>query len=350
MNPKAIIGRAVLWAAVISGIISCGKPAPYQIRPAYYYWKASLELDSVERASLRADTATLLYLRFFDVGWDPRSAQPVPMAPLVVRGALPDGLSYVPVVFITQETLEKSTPEQLDSLAPRILTKIRAMAAAIPNPYQSVQLDCDWTRGTRDRYFRLLGVLSKRLHTEGRELSATIRLHQVKYAQKTGVPTADRGMLMLYNMGDWKSPATKNSLYDLDIAARYLSRLPDYPLPLDLALPIVRWSIVYRNGRFLTFLNQVAADTLSKVSFLEPMRDPDRFTVQTDSFAFGCALRRGDLIRSETCDFAALMKGKKMVLEKLRNKNLTLALFHLDDALLKHETHAQIQEIFSCVQ
>lgn len=350
MNHYRIIGWAVFWTAAIAECASCTKPVPHEIRPAFYYWKASLDLDSLERSYLRKDTSTLLYLRFFDVGWDQKTAQPVPVAPLRFRGSLPERLAYVPVVFITNETLEKSTSNQMAPLADHILEKIRTMSASLANRYGSVQLDCDWTVSTRDRYFRLLDTLRARLRTAGRGLSVTLRLHQIKYARETGVPPADRGMLMMYNMGDWKSPATENSLYDPDLAARYLSGLQNYPLPLDVAFPVLRWTIVYRNGRFLTFLNGIAADSLRRQSFLSQLRDPNRFSVQTDTFALGCSLRQGDLLRSETCGFAALMKGRKMVLQKIPHDKLTLALFHLDDALLKHYSHAQIQEIFSAVQ
>jgi hypothetical protein len=323
---------------------------PRHITPAFYYWKARLELDTTTGAALGARPGTRLYLRFFDVAWNAGAARAAPVAPLVVADTLPAGTDYVPVVFLTNGVLEKCSPAAVAPLASHILSKVRTMAPSVGGSYHAVQIDCDWTAGTRALYFRLLDTLRSRLHTEGRSLSVTIRLHQVKYAASTGVPPADRGMLMMYNMGDWKSPATRNSLYDVDVAARYLSALGRYPLPCDVALPILRWSIVYRGGSFLTFLNGVAADTLSRVGFLKRLEDPDRFVVRADSFAFGCGLRRGDMIRSETCSFGELMKGRRMLFEKLRNHNLTLALFHLDGPLLKHFTHAQIQEIFSSVQ
>jgi len=349
-KPKAAIGWAVLCCIAAWGSWSCRRPVPRHITPAYYYWKARLELDSATRAALGAQPGTRLYLRFFDVAWDAAAARPAPVAPLVVAGTLPADIDYVPVVFLANRMLTRCSPAAVAPLASHILSKIRAMAPSVGGSYRAVQLDCDWTAATRALYFRLLDTLCSRLHAEGRSLSVTIRLHQVKYAATTGVPPADRGMLMMYNMGNWKSPATRNSLYDPDVAARYLSRLAGYPLPLDVALPILRWSIVYRGGNFLTFLNLVTSDTLQKVSFLKRLEDPNRFVVEADSFAFGCGLRRGDLIRSETCSFRELMKGRKMLLEKLRNHNLTLALFHLDGPLLKHFTHAQMQEIFSSVQ
>lgn len=331
-------------------LFSCSTAPPKQLRPAFYYWRSVYRPDSLERSYLTGTPAPWLYIRFFDVVWDPGSGQPVPAAPLRFEAEPDSSLHYIPVVFITLETLEKITPDGMAGLAAQILKMIASLSKPFGHGYPEVQIDCDWTQGTRDRYFLLLDDILQTLHSRGIRLSVTLRLHQIKYLHRTGVPPADRGMLMFYNMGDWKSPGTRNSLYDLRQGMTYLSRMGDYPLPLDIALPLVRWTIVYRNGTFLTFLNHVAGDDCLRASFLSPLGDGQRFRVNRDTFAFGCGFRRNDLLRCETAGFRELMEGKKQLLRRIRNPRVTIALFHLDKTLLKHDTHEQIQEIFSPVQ
>lgn len=339
-----------LLAGVLLQVLSCHQPLPKKIRPAFYYWKQTFRLDSLEQGLLGEEENPVLYLHFFDVTRDRRTGQPAPVAALVIKDSVPDSLEYIPVVYITNETLAQSPAGQMGLLATHILEKIRRLSMGIGHGYRAVQIDCDWTVATRDRYFMLLRAIRQSLHSSGKQLSVTLRLHQIKYPEKTGVPPADRGMLMFYNMGDWKQPQTRNSLYDLRTADKYLSRLGDYPLALDVVLPILRWTIVYRNGKFLTFLNYIAGDDLGQQTFLHPTEDENRFRVKTDTFAFGCGLRKGDLLRSETCRFEDLMEGKKQLLRRIHNPGLTLAIFHLDSLLLTHYTHAQIQKILSAVQ
>ena len=88
--------------------------------------------------------------------------------------------------------------------------------------FKELQIDCDWTESTRDKYFHLLSTLRNELERNKQIISATIRLHQVKYAAITGIPPVHRGMLMYYNMG--KINATdNNSVYDKKIAEKYIS-------------------------------------------------------------------------------------------------------------------------------
>ena len=45
-------------------------------------------------------------------------------------------------------------------------------------------------------------------------MSATIRLHQVKYRADTGVPPVDRGMLMAYNLLPPDQAGERSSILD----------------------------------------------------------------------------------------------------------------------------------------
>lgn len=344
---KTLITYTILVLAACSLLPACKEAVPRQIKPAFYYWRSEFRLQASEKKYLSGIASPDLYIRFFDVVWDPQTAQPVPAAPLHFAEHPDSTLTYVPVVFITNETLQHCSLQQMSSLSAHILEKVKSLSGSFAHGYTQLQVDCDWTASTREKYFLLLQLLGKQLHPAGIRLSATLRLHQVKYAGKTGVPPADRCMLMFYNMGDWQNPQVPNSMYDLQIAGKYLSHIKSYPLPLDVALPLLRWTIVYRRGRFLTFLNYIAADELDHCDFLEKLPDDNRFIVKKDTLALGCAFRKNDVLRSETCDTKALLEGKEQLLRRIRNTGLTLALFHLDRQLLNHYTDAQIQKLFS---
>ncbi|MBK8703650.1 MAG: hypothetical protein IPN33_08475 [Saprospiraceae bacterium] len=128
-----------------------------------------------------------------------------------------------------------------------------------------IQIDCDWTEKTRDSYFYLLKKMREQLEPGNCALSATIRLHQVRYFKKTGAPPVDRGMLMFYNMGDVESWEEPNSILNIKKGEPYLDGAARYPLPLDVALPAFGWGVLFREGRMIRLIypidEKVLADT-----------------------------------------------------------------------------------------
>lgn len=322
------------------------RQTPKELTPAFYYWQTTFRLNRTELQALKTHHIRTLYVRFFDVDWDAQRRQPIPKAPIRFAGKLPAGLRIVPVVFITNQTIRQTPPAAIRQLAEHILAKIRAMAQEQGIQPAEIQLDCDWTQTTRDRYFTLLKLVRKQSRVP---VSATIRLHQVKYRTQTGVPPADRGMLMVYNMGDWKKPDTRNSIYDADVAGRYLTGLDQYPLPLDVVFPLFRWTVVYRNNRFLVLLNNLEQATLRKQPFLAMQPDTNRFVAQRDTVALGLSIRKGDLFRAEACAVKELARGKAAVLEKIQTEKITFALYHLDSTVLTNYPHAFIKSLFRSV-
>ncbi len=227
-----MLGAGLLVACGHSG--NAGKGAGIPPAISYYHWANSYTDDP---ALLHAYAPARLYLKLLDIGY--RDQQLV-IHPTDVRTA--PSVSVTPAVFLDNEAL-KEMPS--DTLREQILTHIP------PKTYSSLQMDCDWTEQTRDTYFALL----KRLHADYPHLSVTLRLHQVKYAQRTGVPPADRAVLMYYNMSDIRDTDTQNYILDNAVGQRYLHNFADYPLPLDLALPLYQQMRVIRQGKLVHLLN-----------------------------------------------------------------------------------------------
>lgn len=299
-----------------------------QITAAVYHWKTVFRPDSTERSFLELNAVRKIYLRFFDV--DLKGNQPVPVATMQKDGDL-RGFDVVPVVFITNQTMSKITEDSVASLARRIVRKIQSMAVRDSMVIHEIQLDCDWTATTRKRYFSLIGTVKNEIKIP---VSVTIRLHQVKFSKTTGVPPADRGMLMCYNVGDIRKPETRNSIFDPGIIHQYLKNLHQYPLDLDLALPMFQWTVVFRNGHFLRILNQIGeAEILSAGCFSEGPNS-NTFTAQEDTLLFGLSVHRGDEFHVETNQPEEVMAVRNEVLSEIRNRKVSLSYYHLDSSVL----------------
>src|SRR5690606_16305757 len=85
------------------------------------------------------------------------------------------------------------------------------------------------------------------------QISVTLRLYPFAYPKHMGMPPADRATLMCYNLLSPKEAGMRNAVLDQPTLEQYLkiAQPVNYPLHLDLALPLFSWMHVHRDGRFL---------------------------------------------------------------------------------------------------
>ncbi len=347
----------VLFALAI-GLLACEESQPKVLTPCFYYWKTNLQLTGNELLFLDSLGVKKLYVKFFDVDWSDADGQPQPHAQVQIDTAGLKGVEVVPAVFITNRTFLKLQTEQIPALAERIFLKIKSLAQPHQSPgyleIRSIQFDCDWTAQTRDKFFALLeyfkalpmalpptradseqeGASSASGFLNSLTLSATIRLHQLKYFEKTGVPPVDRGMLMFYNMSDLEKWETSNSILDLEEAGKYLSPDFRYPLPLDLALPLFHWGVLFRDGYFFKLINNLEEESLQDTTRFAPI-GTGRFIVKKSTYLKGFYLYEGDLIRLEAVTATQLEGGAALLSRLTLPLSLDIAFYHMDERLLK---------------
>ena len=325
-------------------LVSC-RTEPTVVIPAFYHWQTRLALTAEEAAYLDALDAERLYVKFFDVDWEPETG-PVAQAQVEVDPAHLQALEIIPTVFITVETIAALDEAGIDDLAGKILDKLFYLAGQLPSSVAvpEVQVDCDWTEGTQLRFFRLLERLRPALQQRGLGLSATIRLHQVRYFERTGVPPVDRGMLMFYNVGEVGHWQAENSILPLATAAPYLEGFERYPLPLDVALPAFGWGVVFRAGRLVRLMNDLRATDLVDTSRFVKLA-PGRFEVRKSTYLNGYYLYRGDRIRIEAADAPLLEKSAELLKPHFRGRQFYLAFYHLDTTTIKHLHHGALEAV-----
>ncbi|MCB9302296.1 MAG: hypothetical protein H6566_16770 [Lewinellaceae bacterium] len=330
-------------------LLSCSRPREREVYPAFYHWQTRLELSPGERTLADSLGARRLYVKFFDVDWDGAFGEPAPLAEVQLAPATYTGLEVVPAVFITNRSLEQLPMEGVARLAANIIDHIFVLAEADSSlQLREIQLDCDWTAGTREVYFQLLRLMGEKLEARGVSLSATIRLHQLRYPERTGVPPVKRGMLMFYNMGSLEDWAEPNSILNLKKAEPYLQGFADYPLPLDLALPLFHWGVLYREGRMIRLINNLEEGQLADRARFQ-LLGPGRYQVVQGTFLDGYYLYEGDLIRLESVDAGLLQQAARRLQRLPWGPEMTLAFYHLDSTAVrafKIADLAQLEEAF----
>lgn len=335
--------RSFLFATMLVLYVlapSCkNAPAPAGANRAFYYWKTSFSLSDSLRQSLNKLDVGHLYIKFFDVTWDARFEQAVPVALHDQKDAFPKGVQVTPVVFVTLEALKNTPVEKIPVLAVRISDLLKKLTHNSKKQLSGeVQLDCDWTAQTKDKYFNLLKELKKHPFLQAGTLSVTIRLHQVKYINENGIPPADRGLLMCYNMGNLRDPAARNSIIDPATFKSYTARLKDYPLALDIALPLFDWWVWFRKQEYYGLIH--AGNLPGELA------DGKMTGFTADTTINGYHFLAGDRLRHENSPMTSLIKIAETLPLKFRSGNTKLILFHLDSASLAKYTNHELEDIY----
>ena len=331
---------------MLFALSACDKPKVRHVTRSFYYWKSIFDLSPSESQMMDSLHVEKLYIKFFDVTWHDIN-QAIPAAQLKVKH-LPDRhIQIVPCVFITNETiLQLKDVATAELLAFKISKKIGQIqkASGLPTPCE-IQIDCDWNETSRDKYFALLSTLRKIRSN----VSATIRLHQILYKDKTGIPPVDRGTLMLYNMSAVGNLTTSNSIYDADETEKYLSEKTSYPLKLDVALPLFSWGVVFKDKKFKGIINNLNTEVVRKNLTFFRKTDVDNFYIcEMDTVFQGNYFRTGDMLRIEEVNVKDLEHAAASVNALIKTDSVvTVSLYHLDPAILNRYTYEQINTIYT---
>jgi hypothetical protein len=320
-------------------LFSCSKNDKPAI--AFYYWKTIFKLSETEKEILEENKVTKLYIRYFDIGLQPQTKEPIPISPIRFQENV-SNFNVVPVIFIQNKVMLQSNLD-VENLAKKAVQLVEEISAVNKIAFREVQIDCDWSLNSKDNYLKFVERFKK---LSQKKLSATIRLHQVKYFKKTKIPNVDSGVLMYYNMGSI-APDSLNSIYDQKIAARYLKSLKKYPLHLDFALPIYSWGVHIRNQKVIGLR--------SKLSFSELQKDEN--FVQTSAFFFkvkqsnyknGVFYEENDLLKIEAITPEDLKQMAKELGESTAQTPKEIIFYDLDEFNLKNYEKNIFEQVVSC--
>jgi hypothetical protein len=310
------------------------------VQRSFYYWKTVFTLTPKERQTLTGLSVQKLYVKFFDVDWDAEKHLAIPAAKTIFSQIPPADLTITPVVFITQEPLQNLDEKGLDSLAINLSTLLTSIAV---NNHLSlsgeIQLDCDWTKNTKNAYFYLINALKQQAFFKSKTVSATIRLHQLKFVSQNGVPPVDKGLLMCYNMGNLRHPQTKNSIIDEDELKKYINNLDSYQLPLDVALPIFDWWVLFDDNHYKGLVRQFNPGDEEK--------GRERIQFKKDTVINGMSFKAGQWLRHESSRATIVKDCAALVADKLKQNELTVILYHLDQNNLAKYSAYEMEIFFN---
>lgn len=292
---------------------------------SFYYWKTVFQLTPLEKNFLQKHPKTSLYVRYFDVKLI--DGQPFPVAPIYFREKK-IASNIIPVVFIKNEVF-LSKELHIEGLADKIVSLVQQINTKNHMFNQEIQIDCDWSLESKDRFMGFLKVLKRKYD---KTISATIRLHQIKYFRDTKVPPVDYGVLMFYNMGKLQNQES-NSIYDAKVAEQYLPSLAKYPLPLKAAFPIFSWIKHSRNNQIVQLISKTNADIFKNNPNFEAKENG--FLVKQNVLFHSHFFKEGDQIIPESISESDLHEMQELLSKYQKDIVASVIYYDFDEFNIK---------------
>ena len=318
------------------------------VERGFYYWKSDESLfDKREISAAQTLGVKKMYVKFFEVEFDNMfGVRPISKASINFRYFDNDEAAHnaqiIPVVFIKTDVLTNTKQEDLDSLADNILFLLKKRYKEQVNydsSFKELQIDCDWTATTKDKYFFLLRSIKK---LSGKTISCTLRMYPYKYPELMGVPPVDKVTLMCYNLNNPLENENKNSILDVDELKKYLTTKKVYPLHLDIVLPIHSWMLCFQNNRFTGILRN--QDAINEIA--EPVK-PLWYRVRKDTVIGDIFLRVADKIKYEDVSEKQLTELCRLLKSKLSfSDTTTISFFHLDKTSLNKYSNETLDHLY----
>jgi hypothetical protein len=329
--------KIIVCFSVIVLFLSCQKNENRKID--FYYWKSNVSFNGLEKEYFNHLQAKKLYIRLFDVDKS-GGIYPEPIGMINQFDSNELDAEHIPTVFITNRTFENLSEESIKLLAGNIYRQVeKLLYSCNVKDFNEIQIDCDWTNGTRTNYFHFLEELKK---ISDRKITCTLRLHQIKFRKKIGIPPVDKAYLMCYATSSPKDNDRRNSILDIRLLKNYLSDAENYPMNFDIALPLYSWAVVRNHLGKIKLINGVTAEELQNDRRFERITDL-RFRVADDIFFGGMYLNKGFIIDIENITPDLLNAAKNYIGKKLKNKDYNIVYFHLDSIFLKRFIIKELQ-------
>ncbi|MBV7440492.1 hypothetical protein KRX57_03595 [Weeksellaceae bacterium TAE3-ERU29] len=319
--------RFTIFTILFSILFSC-HPTQEKPKHTFYYWRTEFNLSPKEQKALQKTDSDKLYVRFFDV--DRLNNGFTPIGVINRSDETPIGKEIVPVIFIVNRVWKGISKAEIQLLAQKIsqLTQITAQQNHF-GEWHELQIDSDWTNSTQKEYFHFLEVLKE---ISGKNITCTIRLHQVKDKEKTGIPPVNKGYLMCYATGSPLENSNKNSILDVQLLKNYLAQLENYPLKMDMAFPIYSWGIITNHLGKKRLINAVTQQELQDNPNFKSV-DKNTFKVMNEGFYYGIYMSPNFTIKVEEISPETLQNCLDFI--QTKRSDFELIYYHLDERFIK---------------
>jgi len=317
--------HSILIVLVILLLVSCENNSKHF---NFYHWKSNAVFNDLYKQKTKSLHTQKIYLHYFDVEKKGTLNEIVPTYVLKTVSNELKKFEIIPVIYITNAVFKRESfnSEKLSKKIEKLIHQISQKH--FNKEIKTIQIDCDWSQTTKNAYFELLEKMSDNF-----DINVTIRLHQIKFQNKTGIPPVKNGTLMLYNMGDLKN-RRQNSIIQSNIVKQYINGETKYPLNLHLGLPLFSQSIVFNEQDKIKIIKNTERSILEKDLHFKKT-DPINFEVVQDTLYKGFFLSKGYNLKLEEYNQDEIINSCQTIKESQLQID-EIIFYHLDEKTLQN--------------
>ena len=299
---------------------------------SFYHWKSKAVFNESYEKAINISKTNKIYLHYFDIEtkYEPNVMNDGVFPIYVLKSVATEYQKFeiVPVVYITNRVF-KTKGLDITDLSNRIKKLITQISEDhFDKEIKQIQIDCDWTESTKYAYFELLKQLQNNF-----KINVTIRLHQIKYKNRTGIPPVKKGTLMLYNVGDLKNNQ-QNSTLESSIVKQYINTETNYPLSLNIGLPLFSQTIITNNDNEIKIIKNTERTVIENDNHFRKI-DKMNFMVVQDTLYKGFYLCNGynlkleEIKETEIITSYQIIEQSKLIIDEI-------IFYHLDENALSN--------------
>ncbi len=338
--------RFLAYFLVLFILGACTDTTVHVKRGIYFWENNTRELTAENRDALDALEIQKLYVKVFEVDRVNSINQAIAKTQLKLDQEVVKRVEVIPCVYMLNSVFIESSKKELDELAVNVAHLIdkytsEKLLRGTKINYSEIQIDCDWSEKSQGNYFYFLRKMKT---ASKKKISCTLRLYPYKFHKVMGVPPCDRATLMCYNLLNPLKNPRKNTILDTDEMAKYLDTKIDYPVALDVALPVYSWMQCYDGRRFKGVV-------YGPVEAFSPLLKHDKGlwnTMLRDTVVSDIYLRKGDRIKIERVSKQDLAKAVEIIHSSNALSNQSVfSYFHLNSAELKFYNYETLNAHFT---
>jgi len=141
-----------------------------------------------------------------------------------------------------------------------------------------------------------------------------------------------------------KKSITNYSIFDLIEAEKYIGNLDEYKLPLDIALPIYGWGVVFSAQKFRLIINNLYNRDLAKNKDFEEIQS-NYFKAIKRTEINGYQIDKNEIIRIEDSNMDEIIKFSEKI--NMNCKYFSVVLFHLDEKVINKLKNHEAEKIYT---
>lgn len=304
-------------------------------------------LDQSDFNFLAQNKITNLYFNIFDVKYDPVHFE-IPDSILQHECNVPVNFNVIPVVRIDNEIFEKIDTLFLQDFANKVAYKINEVYSTSfkGHTFIKYQIYCDWNLLTKNNYFKFLKFLRQEIGSD-KKLSVVITLNHLKNQNIVGVPPAKEVVLKYYNFTNIKDFKDYNYIIDNNIANGYLDSVNNYPIKLNLSLPVYSCAIYYFKSDYWSYFkvfNSITEKNIASNPLFEINSDSSYNVIDWTTVEGEQIFPHNDLL-IQAPSINELLKAKQ-VTAKFTKNNYEIIIYKYDTNSSKLLNNNDIEKIY----